>query len=262
MAGDVLSNSSLPVILPEWVGIPDNVRAFSTTRVGGCSRGVFGDADGLAHGLNLGAHVGDDACSVAQNRQRLEQLLPASVKWLNQVHGAHVLDAAQVNCESDADAALVAAPNVICAVLTADCLPVLFTDARGSVVAAAHAGWRGLAGGVLQNTIAMMRARGAEEILAWMGPAIGAQQFEVGAEVREIFIEKNPEATKCFCPHPRNSGKFFADIYGLAQMAMSALGGVQISGGKHCTVSESATFYSYRRDGQTGRMASLIWLTQ
>lgn len=247
----------IDVILPEWQGAAPTVGALSTTRAGGFSRGAYGDGAG-GPGLNLGGHVGDDPEHVERNRALLRSLLPSNPVWLSQVHGAAVVDAAKVSDVPQADASFTNQPGVVCAVQTADCLPVLLCDVSGNIVAAAHGGWRGLAAGVLQNTVRCMRAAGATELMAWLGPAIGPEQFEVGAEVREAFVAKDARAATAF--RAREDGKFLADIYALARLALEASGVERISGGGFCTVSEQDRFYSYRRDRVTGRMAALIWI--
>lgn len=219
-----------------------------TTRDGGVSQGPFSS-------LNLGDHVGDDPALVAENRAALRTLLPAEPAWLRQVHSARVVEAGAGQLE--ADGVYTRAQHTVCAVLTADCLPVLLCDRAGSVVAAAHAGWRGLADGVLEASVASMGVP-PREILAWMGPAIGPGAFEVGNEVRETFIARHAKAEAAF--RPRAAGKWLADIYALARLRLREAGVEAIFGGGRCTVTEAETFFSYRRDGQTGRMASLIWL--
>jgi YfiH family protein len=233
------------------------VHALSTSRRGGSSAAPYDDGAG-GPGLNLGAHVGDDPASVAANRARLRASLPTEPAWLAQVHGADVVDAAQLAGTPEADASFSTRPGVVCAVLTADCLPVLLADRAGRVVGASHAGWRGLAGGVLQATVERMRAAGAQDMQAWLGPAIGPRRFEVGPEVRAAFVAVNPGAEKAF--RPRADNKYLADIYLLARLVLQGCGVTAVSGGERCTVSEADCFYSYRRDGVTGRMASLIWL--
>lgn len=236
------------MILPDWPA-PANVRGLMTTREGGVSGAPWAS-------FNLGDHVGDDPACVAANRARLRERLPAEPGWLRQVHSARVLElGGEANAE--ADAAFSREKGQVCAVLTADCLPVLFCDRAGSVVAAAHAGWRGLAGGVLEATVAAMRVDPGE-ILAWMGAAIGPQAFEVGDEVRRIFVGQHPEAASAFVPHA--PGKWLADIYRLARIRLNAVGVEAVYGGGRCTFSEGEVFFSYRRDGVTGRMASLVWL--
>jgi hypothetical protein len=244
-------------ILPEWEGAAPLVGALSTTRSGGVSTGPYGDGNG-GPGLNLGAHVEDDPAHVAQNREMLRSALPSEPVWLTQVHGADVVDAASVAGLPEADASFTTQAGVVCAVQTADCLPVLLSDVAGKVVGAAHGGWRGLAAGVLQNTVQRMREAGANELLAWLGPAIGPQHFEVGAEVRAAFVEREPQAAQAFTA--KADGKFLADIYLLARQALASAGVSRVSGGGFCTVADARRFYSYRRDRVTGRMASLIWI--
>jgi YfiH family protein len=181
------------------------------------------------------------------------------------VHGVDVVDAATVGPDQPVrvgDASIAAEPGLVCAILTADCLPVLFADLDGRVVGAAHAGWRGLAGGVLGTTIAAMRAAGAGEITAWMGPAIGPTAFEVGLDVLDSFTAAMPnaDAGSCFAPYPGRPGKYLADMFSLARMMLARDGVTRVSGGERCTATERDHFYSYRRDGVTGRQASLIWL--
>ncbi len=248
-------------ILPDWPA-PAAVHAFTTTRLGGVSLPPY-------DGFNLAAHVGDDEHAVAANRRTLRAHLPAEPLWLTQVHGDRVALLADHDAMSAtppvADAALARAPDQVCAVLTADCLPVLFCDRQASVVAAAHAGWRGLAAGVLEATVRAM-AVPPEQLLVWLGPAIGPRAFEVGPEVRELFVAQHPLAGVAFRPAlagtldeaPR---KWLADLYALARIRLAAIGIEHVHGGEYCTASDPARFYSYRRDGSTGRMASVIWLS-
>lgn len=239
------------MIVPEWPA-PARVKSLMSTRPGGVSQTPWTS-------LNLGDHVGDDPLHVAANRAHLRQRLPAEPGWLKQVHSTRVVElGGEPNPE--ADAAFTCHAGQVCAVLTADCLPVLLCDRAGSVVAAAHAGWRGLAGGVLEATVAAMQVP-PEEILVWMGAAIGPQAFEVGDEVREAFVAQHPQAAAAFLPHPASiPGKWLADIYRLARVRLNDVGVQGIYGGGRCTYQETDLFYSYRRDGVTGRMASLIWL--
>lgn len=243
--------SDLIFISPDWPA-PTNVRAFSTTRAGGVSRGRYAS-------LSLGDHVGDDPAAVARNRELLREVLalPAEPVWLRQVHGTHVIDAAQADAHGEADGAWSAQPGMVCAVLTADCLPVLLCDQTGTKVAAVHAGWRGLADGVIEQGV---RALGGapEELLAWLGPAIGPRVFEVGPEVRTTFVQHDAAAARTFSPS--HDGRYLADLYALARLRLSALGVTRISGGGFCTVTDRDRFFSFRRDGGCGRMASLIWL--
>lgn len=259
------SIAAFPGIVPDWPGLPDNVGALSTVRLGGVSQAPYGDGQG-GGGLNLGVHVGDDAAAVAANRALLQALLPGTPAWLSQVHGVAVVDGAlPFDGTPEADASVASTPGAVCLVMTADCLPVLFSSLDGQVVGAAHAGWRGLAAGVLQRTVEAMRERGAGEILAWLGPAIGPQQFEVGQEVLQAYLDgaqddgERQAVTQAFVAAPGGDGKYLADIYALARMMLLRVGVTQVSGGQYCTVSDAARFYSYRRDGVTGRQASLIW---
>ncbi|MCG9094304.1 peptidoglycan editing factor PgeF [Laribacter hongkongensis] len=231
---------------------PARVRTLITTRDGGVSLAPYAS-------LNLGQHVGDDPAAVAENRARLRACLPAEPFWLNQVHGIGVQEACAdaPDVPPDADAGFTRQPGVVCAVMTADCLPMLLTDRSGSVVAAAHAGWRGLCNGIIEATIARM-AVPANDILAWLGPAIGPDAFEVGPEVRAAFMAHDPTAASAFAAIP--DGKYLADIYLLARQRLNACGVTEVHGGDACTVTERERYFSYRRDGRTGRMASLIWL--
>ena len=238
-------------IIPDWPA-PPKVRALVTTRQGGVSIAPYAS-------FNLGDHVGDDPAAVAENRRRLRMLLPAEPAWLKQVHGVRCVDAAQVPSGIVADAAFARVPGVVCAVLTADCLPVLLCDDCGTLVAAAHAGWRGLAVGVIEATVAAMGLPG-EQLMAWLGPAIGPENFEVGSEVREIFVTHDPQAAGAFVPH--GHGKWLCNIYLLARQRLEALGVCRHAGADFCTVRDAQRFYSYRREGVTGRMATLIWLTR
>jgi len=243
---------SIELIVPEWPA-PPQVRAFTTTRSGGVSLPPYDT-------LNLAMHVGDDAEAVAENRRRLHaQLqLPSEPRWLNQVHGTCAADAALIDtAQCEADASHTALPGVVCAVLTADCLPLLLCNRAGTAVAAVHAGWRGLHAGVIEQTVRAMNLPG-EELLAWCGPAIGSDAFEVGAEVRDAFISVDPLAEHAFRPSP--GGRWLADLYVLAHLRLASVGVTQVYGGDHCTFSEAQLFYSYRREGKTGRMASLIWI--
>lgn len=237
-------------LTPQW-SASTNVRACITTRTGGVSQIPFAS-------FNLGEHVEDDPAAVRTNRQRLLSQLGCQPAWLNQVHGTAVVvaDPTQV-CE--ADASWTATPGIACTVMTADCLPALFCDRAGTRVAAAHAGWRGLAGGVLEATAQALQVPG-EELLVWLGPAIGPASFEVGAEVREAFVRQHAAAEAAFIATAL-PGKFMADIYHLARIRLAAIGVTAVSGGGLCTYSDER-FYSYRRNSPTGRFASLIWLEQ
>lgn len=249
-----------PVIRPVWPVALPQLRAFTTLREGGFSCGAFGDAAG-AGGMNLATHVGDDTEQVLQNRARLNAVLPQPVIFPSQVHGNMVMHVDQLQPDSVCDAVFADRAGLVCGIQTADCLPVLFAALDAPVVAAAHAGWRGLAGGVLQNTVAAMRQVGAGQICAWLGPAIGAQQFEVGQDVFDQFVAQHPLAANCFKQIKlQPQVKYLADIYALARLVLQQADVQQVSGGDYCTVTDSSRFYSYRRDRQTGRMASLIWL--
>ncbi|SDG55383.1 MULTISPECIES: peptidoglycan editing factor PgeF [unclassified Duganella] len=254
-------------LIPNWPGLPDNVGVLSTTRRGGVSPAPYDDGMG-GGGLNLGTHVGDQPHNVAANRAILRQMLPDDPAWLSQVHGTAVANLAKVGPQQvpEADASLSTLPGKVCVIMTADCLPVLFADKQGKTVAAAHAGWRGLASGVLENTVEAMRAAGAGELSAWMGPAIGQYQFEVGPDVKQAFLGgavddsgvRHVEAA--FSTMEGKPGKYLADIYSLARYLLHRAGVKDVHGGEFCTVSNSGRFYSYRRDGVTGRQATLIWL--
>ena len=235
--------------VPDWQ-VPANVKVLQTTRHGGVSDAAWAS-------FNLGDHVGDTPESVAANRALLRAGLPGDPLWLKQVHGTVAVDADLRPKIIEGDAAFSRLPENVCAVMTADCLPVLFCDRAGSVVAAAHAGWRGLRAGVLESAVAAMKVD-APSILAWLGPAIGPQCFEVGSEVRAAFVAADPAASLAFTP--QSDDKWLCDIYSLARQRLQGLGITSISGGEACTVSEPERFFSYRRDGVTGRMASLIWL--
>ncbi len=249
------------LIYPDWPA-PAWVRACFTTREGGESQGVFA-------GLNLGAHVADEPAVVAVNRHLLRDSLHLSREpvWLNQVHGTAVYPvdtelAAQPATPPTADAAVTRLIDVALTVMTADCLPVLFCDRAGTVVATAHAGWRGLCDGVLEQTVAVMQVPG-QEILAWLGPAIGPTAFEVGAEVRAHFMQQDPAAANAFVPSTLSApedDKWFGDLFLLARQRLARVGVNQVYGGQQCTFRDPQQFYSYRRDGQTGRMSGLIWL--
>ncbi len=208
----------------------------------------------------MGTHVGDCLFDVHQNRALLQASLPSQPKWLSQVHGSVVVDAMTVVDAPEADASFSTQAGVVCAILTADCLPVLFCDERGQVVAAAHAGWRGLAGGVLENTVACMRKAGADKIIAWLGPAIGPAHFEVGKVVLDAFVARDAGTLIAFLPIAGKSDKYLADIYLLAKILLRKIEVNLVSGGGLCTVADAKQFYSYRRDKVTGRMASLIWI--
>jgi len=239
----------LDLIVPDWPA-PPNVRALSTTRGGGCGVGPY-------ESLNLGDHVGDDPAAVAANRDLLGRYMPVAPQWLNQVHGVRCIDADACDDVIEADASFSRNGRRACVVLTADCLPLLFCDEEGGVVAAAHAGWRGLAAGVIEATVAAMQVPG-RRLLVWLGPAIGPRAFEVGDEVRAIFASTNTGAAGAFVAH--GDGKWLCDLHALARQRLMRLGIERIYADASCTFSDPARFFSYRRDGITGRMATAIWL--
>lgn len=250
----------LPLLLPDWPA-PPHVHAVVTTRAGGVSASPWDS-------LNLGTHVGDDPAAVAANRRRLHQALQAiapcdTPQWLNQVHGVAVVEAEpdarqRASHVPDADAVTTTQAGLPCVVMTADCLPVFFCDREGTRVAVAHAGWRGLCDGILEATLRQFPE--PARVLVWLGPAIGPEQFEVGSEVRAAFVAQDAGAAAAFVPS-RNAGRWRADIYQLARQRLRKSGVIAIYGGGLCTVCDAGRFFSYRRDGQTGRMASVIWRT-
>jgi len=247
-------------ILPSW-SAPPGVLAASTTRAGGYCTGPFA-------GFNLGTHVGDNQDLVEANRRLLHKQLqlPSQPIWLQQVHGSSALYiGVAVNEVEDgvavpvADAVWTDKPGVVLAIMTADCLPVLLASRCGSVVAAIHGGWRGLAAGILQKTVAELPVP-AGELIAWMGPAIGPDKFEVGNEVREIFVKQSIKLSLCFKSSPVHQNKCFADIFALAELLLNDAGVTSVYSNRICTVSDEQRFFSHRRDcGSSGRMASLIW---
>lgn len=236
-------------IAADWPA-PANVLAGTSLRTGGISDGPYAS-------LNLGDHVNDQLRCVTENRQRLRREcgLPADPQWLRQVHGSTAVALPNPLAKPTADAAVTSAAGVVCAVLTADCLPVLFTSKDGSRVAAAHAGWRGLLDGVLEATVAEMGSQSG--ILAWLGPAISQAAFEVGAEVRDAFMASDAESAQFFEPNER--GRWQADLYGLARGRLAGCGVTEVYGGDRCTYTEAGAFFSYRRDGECGRMASFVY---
>jgi YfiH family protein len=273
-----LSHRNVPIawLTPDWPA-PARVRALSTLRTGGVSKPPFAS-------FNLGGHVGDDATAVAKNRRTLREAagLPAEPVWLAQVHGSHVTDldspagfaspASPLSpaigpASGPADAAVTRQPGRVCAILTADCLPVLLAGDAGDRVGAAHAGWRGLAAGVIEATVAAL-GMPPRELLAWLGPAIGPRHFEVGAEVREEFLRRAATGDTAGADTaaddaafvPNGHGRYLADLYALARRRLLRLGVERIYGGGECTYTDVARYYSYRRDGGTGRQATLIWL--
>lgn len=244
----MLNKSDL--IFPSWPA-PANVCAIQTTRKGGFSATPF-------NSLNLGAHVQDQAITVIRNRQLLNEFLPTEPVWLNQVHGTHVIDAYSSMGIPNADAAFTRQSNVVCVTMTADCLPVLLCDQQGTAVAAIHAGWRSLCDGVIEQAVEKMGVQ-SENLLAWLGPAIGPDAFEVGPEVRQLFIEKDADATRAFKPH---ADKWLGNLYLIAVQRLNKIGVSAIYGGGECTFSSPEQYFSFRRDGMTGRMATMIWLAK
>lgn len=248
-------------IVPDWPA-PDHVRALFTTRSGGVSE----NAGGAYATFNLGMHVNDNPDHVLENRRLLRQHLPNEPQWLEQVHGVDHIRVEQVAGAMRADAALSRSPGSVCAVMVADCLPVYLCDSAGTAVGIVHAGWRGLSAGIVEKSVAAMHIE-PERMMAWLGPAIGPAHFEVGDEVRTIFVDHDPQASIAFKPasaaaQPESvlKTKWYADIFQLARLRLLAAGVNRIYGGGICTYSDPARFFSYRRDGVTGRMAALIWL--
>jgi YfiH family protein len=251
------SEASSEVIVPQWPA-PACVAALTTTRAGGVSKGAWA-------GLNLALHVRDDAAHVEHNRRQLLQRhgLPADPVWLNQVHGTQVVEldeaAAAADVPHEADAAWSAADGVVCCVMTADCLPVLLCDTAGTRVGIAHAGWRGLAGGVIEATVAAMRAAAAtQQFMAWLGPAISQPAYEVGPEVRAACIARQQDLAAAF--EPNANGRWQADLYAMARLVLARCGVNAVYGGDFCTKRDAHRFFSHRREAPCGRMASLIWL--
>ncbi|GGC03860.1 laccase domain protein [Marinobacterium zhoushanense] len=242
----------MKLIRADWQA-PGHIHALTTTRLDGVSQAPF-------NGLNLGLHVGDDPAAVEENRAMLTHALGLKrpPQWLSQVHGVVVVEAQDDGQVREADACWSRGAGQACVVMTADCLPVLFTDREGTRVAAAHAGWRGLVSGVLEATLNQFDD--PAQVMAWLGPAIGPLAFEVGGEVREQFMQAQEDSETAFVPSPTSTDKWLGDLYQLARLRLQAAGVGSISGGDYCTFTEAEYFYSYRRDGQTGRMASLIWI--
>ena len=235
-------------LVPDWPA-PANIHAATTLRTGGVSLGTFSS-------LNPATHVSDDNERARQNRQIIRVMLelPAEPVWLEQIHSNRAVKAVKTAIVEQADASYSNESGVVCAVMTADCLPLLVCSTDGAQIAAIHAGWRGLLAGVITNTVVAMQQ---QDLLVWLGPAIGPDCFEVGPEVREAFLEKSASFNDAF--KQQGNGKWLADIYQLARIELAALGIVNVYGGTHCTFTEHERFYSYRRESQTGRMATLIW---
>lgn len=245
-------------IRPDWP-VPPGVQALITTRTGGTSTGAFGAPRG--GGMNLGLGSGDAALVVAANRALLRAILPADPRWLRQVHGSRVVDAATVDGIVEADASVTDQPGTVAAVMVADCMPVLLADEHGRCVGVAHAGWRGLAAGILQATVRAMRERLGEpdaRLIAYLGPAIGPDHFEVGSDVLLAMTSGLAGAEAAFVP--AGAGKYHADLFALGRMALGAVGVDDVGGGDVCTYCDADRFYSHRRDRVTGRQAALIWI--
>lgn len=233
---------------PDWP-VTANIHAVTTFRSGGVSQGLYDS-------FNLALHVNDRADDVLNNRHILSHglSLPSEPVWMQQVHGTRVIKADQCTQVEDADASYTDQRDTVCVVMTADCLPVLLASADGTQVAAIHAGWRGLCAGIIGNTV---KSLGTTDLFAWLGPAIGSTYFEVGQEVVDAFVNKSEKFAEAFTP--QENEKYLADIYQLATIDLASMGIDRVYGGQFCTVTEKERFYSYRRDGETGRMATLIW---
>lgn len=239
-------------IKPEWPA-PPSINAYTTLRTGGVS---FRPYDSF----NLATHVGDDPQLVAQNRAKLNEILslPNDPIWIQQTHSTITLEATPATENKEADASFTYQPNTVCIVLTADCLPILFCNRQGTYVAAIHAGWRGLANGIIESALKSISFP-LEDLLVWLGPGIGPTAFEVGNDVRTLFIQHQAEATSAFLPH---NNRWRANLYELAKLRLAQQGVTAVFGGDLCTFSDANRFFSYRRDGEkTGRMATLIWRT-
>lgn len=240
-------------VTPDWP-LKDKVNVVTTTRFGGISLPPY-------HQFNLAAHVGDDIEHVNSNRQHLVRLLnlPAEPKWLQQVHSRHVINAGLADTEQQADASFTIDDDVVCVVMTADCLPVVFSDLHGRCIGVAHAGWKGMLDGVLQSTIKEMSNFSRPEV-AWLGPAIGPDVFEVGADVYQAYVDQDAQFKQAF--EIKNTTKWNFNLYQVASIILKTSGVNHIYGGEYCTFTDKERFYSYRRDGITGRMATLVWKSQ
>lgn len=236
-------------IVPDWPAHPA-VRALITARGGGASTGPYAS-------FNLGDLTADDPAAVTENKRRLAALVPGPIRWLRQVHGPRVVPADEVAGQVEADASVAHAPGVVCAVKIADCMPILVADRSGRCVGIAHAGWRGLSSGVVENTVAALQIP-PDRLMAFLGPAIGPDAFEVGDEVREAFCDVDPSAAAAFAPG--RPGKWLADLFALGRQRLARCGVHEVYGGGLCTYSLPQRFYSHRRNPVTGRMAALIWL--
>ncbi len=245
--------NNLQLIYPDWPA-PAHVKALTTTRNGGFSLGPYAS-------FNLGNHVGDDPEHVHQNRALLTEALklPSDPLWLTQVHGARVVDAFDVGASEEADGCVTGTPGIVCAALTADCLPVFLCDRRSTRIALLHAGWRGLAAGIIEEGLRQMKVPTAN-LLAWLGPAIGPSAYEVGDDLRHAFVGSDPDAAQSFTPVPGRPDHWLADLADLARRRLRSQGVQSIYGGLRCTFQERDLFFSHRRDGASGRMASLIWV--
>ncbi|CAE6886399.1 Polyphenol oxidase [Vibrio sp. B1FIG11] len=240
----------MKTILSNWPA-PKNVKAFASTRVGGFSTAPY-------QGLNLGAHVGDDLSIVEKNRDWLAQQakMPSAPIWLNQTHSTVVAQVSDPTTQLlDADGVFTSSSQVVCSAMTADCLPVLLTNTQGTQVAAVHAGWRGLANGIVENALELFSG----EVMAWLGPAIGPQAFEVGEDVLQAFVDFDSQAHQAFIPRDVE-GKWLADMSKLATQRLNKFGITQVFDSGLCTFQDKEDFYSYRRDGVTGRQATFIWI--
>jgi polyphenol oxidase len=250
-------------IVPDWPA-PSNVKALFSTRTGGTGSSLSPSPSPFAS-FNLGDHVGDDPLTVKQNRDLLGRLLPNEPRWLKQIHGTGVICVDGHDCGAPpsappiGDAAFSRHPRNVCAVLVADCLAILLCDRSGTMVAVIHAGWRGLAGKAIENMVSAIGTPPAA-LMAWLGPAIGPNHFEVGEEVRQAFVTNDERSDAAFIPHSSCKGKWFADLFLLARQQLLKAGVTEVYGGGVCTFSDPGRFFSYRRDGSTGRMAGLIWL--
>tara|TARA_Y100001936_G_C16079765_1_gene676791 strand:- start:936 stop:1670 length:735 start_codon:yes stop_codon:yes gene_type:complete len=240
-------------IIPNWPA-PPNIQALFTTRLGGISKGKY-------ESFNLGNHVGDTSYAVNFNREKLFGSIPNKPKWLNQIHGSTPIWVDKNTNSPKGDAALSKTANIVCGILTADCLPVFLCDETGTVVGIAHAGWRGLISEIIEKTVAEMRKE-SNDIIAYLGPAIGPNYFEIGEEIRSSFIKKDKKSISAFTPSPRENKKWLANIFLLARHRLIRAGVTKIYSHEECTYSNPNKFFSYRRDGITGRMAGLIWLTR
>ncbi len=258
---DDTTKPALAILQPDWDGVkPENVDALMTLRSGGVSSGPYGDKEGIG-GFNVGLYCGDVPVCVNMNRRLAAQLVPSDPKWLKQVHGNRVVDAEEAAPEEEADASTAITPNVVCVVQVADCLPVLIAEKNGKAVAAVHCGWRSLAGGILQNTIYRLRERvndSEAQFIAWLGPRIGDSDFETGSDVLEAMKQTIDGAQVAFTE--KSGGKYLCSLTTLARMALLQVGVEEIIEARHSTYANPDLFYSYRRDGKTGRHAAMIWI--